>query len=70
MAFTQSDLDALDRAIASGELTIRQGDRVVTYRSISELQAARTLVAKAVTAAASATPSAYPRYQLADFSDD
>jgi len=41
MAFTSSDLDAVDRAIASGELTVRSNDRMVTYRSMDELTAAR-----------------------------
>lgn len=68
MAFTSDDLAALDRAIASGELTVRTGDRMVTYRSIDELKAARELVTAGL-AAQSASSSIYPRHQLADFSD-
>jgi hypothetical protein len=34
MAFTTSDLDAINAAIASGELTVRHNGREVTYRSI------------------------------------
>lgn len=69
MAFTSSDLDAVDRAIASGELTVRSNDRMVTYRSMDELTAARAAISGAL-AAASASTVVYPRYQLADFSDD
>jgi hypothetical protein len=71
MAFTSSDLDAVDRAIASGELTVRSNDRdrMVTYRSMDELTAARAAISGAL-AAASASTAVYPRYQLADFSDD
>lgn len=68
MAFTNDDLAALDRAIASGELTIRTNDRQVTYRSIDELKMARELVASGL-AAQAATARLYPRHQLADFSD-
>lgn len=48
MAYTQSDLDAVDKAIAQGERVVRysspSGDRTVEYRSINELKAARDLI--------------------------
>ena len=45
MAFTAQDLAAVDAAIASGELTIRAADgKTVTYRSMSELREARSLI--------------------------
>jgi len=44
MAFTTDDLAAIDAAIASGELTVQQGDRQVTYRSIGDLERARRIV--------------------------
>jgi len=69
MAFTSADIDAVDRAIASGELTVRTNDRLVTYRSMEELTAARAVIAGAL-AAQSASAAVYPRHQLADFSDD
>jgi hypothetical protein len=69
MAFTSNDLAAIDRAIASGELTIRTNDRTVTYRSMSELLDARTLVATEVAKLTAGSHTA-PRHQLADFSDD
>lgn len=69
MAFTTTDLAALDSAIASGELTIRTNDRQVTYRSIDELKTARELVVSGL-AAQAATSRLYPRHQLADFSEN
>lgn len=50
MALTSSDLDALDRAIASAELTVSIEGRSVTYRSISELKRAREHVAGVLSA--------------------
>ncbi|ROR25152.1 hypothetical protein EC845_1192 [Comamonas sp. BIGb0124] len=41
-AITQDDIDNLDKAIASGELTVTTRNGTVTYRSISELKDART----------------------------
>lgn len=70
MSFTTQDLEDIDRAIASGEYTVRNADgRTVTYRSMAELTQARSLVASQLAQAASPLPRAYPRYQLADFSD-
>jgi len=42
--FTQAHLDALNTAIASGELTVRYGDTTVTYRSLDELLRVRDMV--------------------------
>lgn len=41
MAVTQADIDALNAAIAKGERIVRHGDKLVEYRSIEELLAAR-----------------------------
>jgi len=62
MSFTRSDLDALDRAIASGELQVRIQDRMVTYRSLDELLRARRAVRQALS-------GRRPGHALADFSD-
>ena len=69
MAFTSADIDAVDRAIASGELTVRTNDRMVTYRSMQELREARAAIVAAIAAAAGNTAPS-PRHQLASFSDD
>jgi hypothetical protein len=41
MAFTKDDIDSIDSAIASGELTVDFGDRKITYRSITDLKKAK-----------------------------
>lgn len=38
MAFTQQQINALEAAIASGTLSVRYGDRQVTYQSLSEMR--------------------------------
>lgn len=52
MPLTQTDLDAIDRAIAGAELTVTVDGKSVTYRSISELKRAREHVAGVITASA------------------
>lgn len=52
MALTQTDIDALDRAIASGELTVTVDGKSVTYRSISELKRARDHVSGVIATSA------------------
>lgn len=44
MAYTQDDLDRIDRAIASGELSIYDGHTRVEYKSTGELIAARDVI--------------------------
>ena len=69
MAFTSTDLAAIDAAIASGELTIRSNGREVTYRSLSELLKARETIAGALAAQTTPTRPAGPRHLLASFAD-
>lgn len=45
MALSQSDLDELDLAIASAELSVEIDGKKVTYRSIDDLKKARRHVA-------------------------
>lgn len=51
MALTQSDLDALDAAIAAGAVKVRLEGREVDYGSIADLKAARAHVADQLAAA-------------------
>lgn len=55
MALTQTDLDNLDAAIATGELKVEFNGRVVVYRSISELMAARAHVASVLSTSSATT---------------
>jgi hypothetical protein len=49
MAFTQTDVDALKAALATGALKVRYADgREVTYRSLSDLQRAIAIAAAEV----------------------
>ncbi|SDV47923.1 phage head-tail joining protein, partial [Chitinasiproducens palmae] len=48
MALTQTDLDALDQAIASGVLTCELDGQRVTYQSTDQLMRARAFVEKRV----------------------
>ena len=56
MAWTQTDLDAVEAAIASGELEVQYSDKSVRYRSITELLRARDVLKSALAAAATTTP--------------
>lgn len=68
MAYTQTDVTNLERAIAMGELTVRLADRAVTYRSIDDLKAALSFVESRI--AKQSVPSSGPRHQVADFSGE
>lgn len=58
MALTQTDLNNLDSAIASGELKVQVDGRSVEYRSIGELLRARAHVAAVLaTAGADGRPA-------------
>lgn len=41
MAYSANDLDALDEAVATGELVVKINGREITYRSVGELLKAR-----------------------------
>lgn len=44
MAFEQSDLDKLERAIANGMTEVRYSDRTIKYRSLDEMVRARSFM--------------------------
>ena len=51
MAWTQTDLDNIEKAIAKGYLTVRHSDgKTITYRSMSELKEARDIISKELSA--------------------
>lgn len=53
MAFTSTDLDAINAAIASGELTVKHNGREVTYRSMADLMQAKQNIQQELAAAES-----------------
>lgn len=65
MAFSQTDLDNIDAAIGSGELTVEVDGRKVTYRSISDLKAARQLIVGQIAAATPGSTARAYRYNFA-----
>jgi hypothetical protein len=48
MSWTTADLTAVERAIASGELSVQFADRRVQYRSIDELLKARDVIKESI----------------------
>ena len=68
MALTQANLDAIDEAIASGELRVTVEGRTVEYRSIDDLLRARGHVARVV-AESAGNPAPGWRYSQAVFGD-
>lgn len=68
MAWTQSDITALEEAMAGGELTVRSPDgRLVTYQSIDDMLKLRQAMLSEI---ASTSASLSPRYRTAVFCDD
>lgn len=51
MAFSSTDLDAINAAIASGELTVKHNGREVTYRSLADLMKAKQTIESELAAA-------------------
>lgn len=43
MAFSQTQLDALETAIATGVMSVDYGDRKVTYRSLGDMLKVRDM---------------------------
>ncbi len=55
MAWTQTDLDAIEAAMVTPEMRVRfQDGREVQYRSMSELLSARDVIKAAITAVSGA----------------
>lgn len=61
MAFTQTDLDAVNAAVASGELSVEVAGRRIIYRSVDDLIKARNLITSELASAASAGTSSVRR---------
>jgi len=48
MAWTQTDLDALDAALATGATEVKHADKTVKYRSLDEMRALRNMIASSL----------------------
>lgn len=68
MALSQSDLDRIDRAIASGQLSVEIDGTRIQYRSMNELLAARGTIQNIITAASG--DSSEPSSTYAEFCGD
>lgn len=48
MAYSQTDLDAIEESIASGTLKVKYADKEVTYRSLDELMKIRDMIRRSL----------------------
>lgn len=62
MTWTEADVSRLKAAIASGQLSVRLGDRQVTYQSVDAMLKALDRMQADVTAAAQPQRSATRRF--------
>lgn len=53
MAFTEADLAAITKAIASGTTRVKYQDKEVEYRSLSELERIRATIADSLSSESS-----------------
>jgi len=44
MAWTQEDLDALEKAIKSGAVEVEYSDKKIRYRSLKDMMALRSII--------------------------
>ena len=59
MAFTQADVDRLEKAVVSGTLVVEVEGRKVTYRSMSELLSALEYAKRSLGTVAASTVSLF-----------
>lgn len=55
MAWSQTDLDKLDAAIAMGVTTVAFRDRTVTYRNLDEMLRTRSIMTAEIAASSGST---------------
>lgn len=60
MAFTQTQLDALEEAIASGAKRVKYGDKEVEYPSLNEMMRLRDMMRRALGLTSSSAGRIYP----------
>lgn len=62
MAYSQSDLDAIEEAIASGALKVKYADKEVVYRSLDEMRKIRDMIRVALGRTDGSSSSYNPAY--------
>ena len=62
MAFQQSDLDALEKAIATGARVVKQGDKEIQYGSLREMLTVRDLMRRELGIVSDAQTRIFPRF--------
>lgn len=62
MAFSASDLTAIETAIATGELTVEVDGRRVTYRSMDDLRKAHSFISQQLQSSGAATAAVRTSY--------
>jgi hypothetical protein len=60
MAYSANDLAALETAIATGALRVKQGNEEVQYRSLSEMMAVRRMMQAELTPGSRKASVSYP----------
>ncbi len=68
MSFSTAQLQAIEEAIASGELSVSYEGKSVTYRSMADLLRARDVIKSSLESAG--TLSSAPRSSVTAFSKD
>lgn len=62
MAYTQSDLDAINATIKSGDLLVDYGDRKIRYRDLDDLYRIRRDIENSIAIEAGNRPSPLSRH--------
>jgi len=67
MAYTQTDLTNVEKAIASGTLMVTIGGKQITYRSVQQLEKALAIIRRDLNSQAAKSGGGSSDYALADF---
>ena len=72
MAYSISQLTALETALASGQLEVRYADKLIKYQTTADMMKLRNQMVAELTAngVISATPTSKPSTSVAQFSRD
>lgn len=69
MSWTQTDLDSVEAAIASGVLTCDVNGRRVTYQTTADLLRTRSAIRAFLEGQSSGSTQNSPRHRIASFAD-